>query len=93
MTKSLGSEYASAEDAGFVVKYRASCYCKAVQIEGTSSVSFTTDGPLLGALGAPIVIFGPGKPGLCHQPDEYIDVSDLEKARRYYTALIKNFLL
>ena len=33
MEREFGPEYASVEDAGFIVKYRASCYCKAVQIE------------------------------------------------------------
>lgn len=33
MEKDFGPQYASVEDAGFIVKYRASCYCKAVQIE------------------------------------------------------------
>ena len=33
MEKEFGPEYASAEDASFIVKYRASCYCKAVQVE------------------------------------------------------------
>ncbi|MGD2010733.1 MAG: GFA family protein, partial [Desulfobacterales bacterium] len=33
MEKEFGPEYASVEDASFIVKYRASCYCKAVQIE------------------------------------------------------------
>jgi hypothetical protein len=33
MEKEFGPEYASVEDASFIVKYQASCYCKAVQIE------------------------------------------------------------
>jgi hypothetical protein len=33
MEKEFGPEYASVADANFIVKYRASCYCKAVQIE------------------------------------------------------------
>ncbi len=33
MEKEFGPEYASVEDTGFVVKYKASCYCQAVQIE------------------------------------------------------------
>jgi hypothetical protein len=33
MEKEFGLEYASVEDASFIVKYRANCYCKAVQIE------------------------------------------------------------
>ena len=33
MEKEFGPEYASVKDASFIAKYRASCYCKAVQIE------------------------------------------------------------
>ena len=33
MEKEFGPEYASVDDAGFIVKYRASCFCKAVRIE------------------------------------------------------------
>jgi hypothetical protein len=33
MNKEFGPEYASVADASFIVKYRASCHCKAVQIE------------------------------------------------------------
>ena len=33
MEKEFGPEYASIADASFIVKYRASCYCKVVQIE------------------------------------------------------------
>ncbi len=33
MEKEFGSEYASVHDASFSVKYKASCYCAAVQIE------------------------------------------------------------
>jgi hypothetical protein len=33
MEKEFGPEYASIADASFIVKYRVSCYCKAVQME------------------------------------------------------------
>ncbi len=33
MENRLGSEYASIDDVNFSVKYRASCYCKSIQIE------------------------------------------------------------
>jgi len=43
-------------------------------------------------LGAPVVIFGPGKPQLCHKPDEYIEISDVEKAVEHYKNIILKFL-
>jgi acetylornithine deacetylase/succinyl-diaminopimelate desuccinylase-like protein len=39
-----------------------------------------------------VVIFGPGNPGLCHKPDEYIEIADVEKAVGYYKDIILKFL-
>jgi len=68
-------------------------FCAAVGANETKAVGFTTDAPHLRPLGAPIVIFGPGKPELCHKPDEYIDISDVEKAVEHYKKIILKFLL
>ena len=43
-------------------------------------------------MNVPIVIFGPGKSDLCHKPNEYIDLSDVEKAFEYYKKIILKFL-
>jgi succinyl-diaminopimelate desuccinylase len=67
-------------------------FCSAVEDNKTRAVGFTTDGPYFASLGAPVVIFGPGKPQLCHKPDEYIEVSDVEKAAEYYRNIILKFL-
>ena len=67
-------------------------FCSVVGAEETKAVGYTTDGPCFVSFGAPVVIFGPGKPSLCHKPDEYIDIVDLEKAVEYYMAMIRNFL-
>jgi len=68
-------------------------FCAAIGANETKAVGFTTDAPHLRPLGAPIVIFGPGKPELCHKPDEYIDISDIEKAVEHYKKIILKFLL
>lgn len=67
-------------------------FCSAVNVSGTKAVGFTTDGPYFASLGAPVVIFGPGKPQLAHKPDEYIDIVDVEKAVEYYKNIILKFL-
>jgi succinyl-diaminopimelate desuccinylase len=67
-------------------------FCLCVGIDQTTAVSFTTDGPYFATLGVPVVIFGPGQPSLCHKPDEYIEIADLEKASRYYKKIIMHFL-
>jgi len=55
-------------------------------------VPFTTDAPYLAALKTPIVIFGPGKPQLCHKPNEYIEIKDMKKAVELYKRIILHFL-
>lgn len=66
--------------------------CSCLGISATKAVGFTTDGPHFASLGAPVVIFGPGKPQLAHKPDEYIDISDVEKAVEIYKNIILKFL-
>ena len=67
-------------------------FCSAVGISETKTVGFTTDGPYFASLGVPVVIFGPGKSEICHKPDEYIDLADVEKAVEYYKNIILKFL-
>jgi len=67
-------------------------FCAAVGTTKTKAVGFTTDGPCFAPLGAPVVIFGPGKPEVCHKPDEYIEISDVEKAVEHYKNIILKFL-
>jgi len=67
-------------------------FCSAVGIGQTRAVGFTTDGPHFAPFGAPVVIFGPGKPDVCHKPDEYIEIADVEKAVEYYKKIILKFL-
>ena len=67
-------------------------FCSAVGVSQTKAVGFTTDGPHFADLGAPVVIFGPGKSEVCHKPDEYIEISDIENAVEYYKNIILRFL-
>jgi len=67
-------------------------FCSVVGTDQTKAVGFTTDGPYFASLGAPVVIFGPGKSELCHKPDEYIDVVDVEKGAELYKKIILKFL-
>jgi succinyl-diaminopimelate desuccinylase len=67
-------------------------FCSAVGVDLTNAISFTTDAPHLAPLGAPIVIYGPGKPGLCHQTDEYIEIADLQASADLFKDVICRFL-
>ncbi|TFG49460.1 MAG: M20 family peptidase, partial [Candidatus Brocadiia bacterium] len=67
-------------------------FCSAAEIDRTATAGFCTDGPFLASLSKNIVIFGPGKPHLCHKPDEFIDICDVEKAAEFYKKIIMKFL-
>ena len=66
--------------------------CSVAGAAGTGAIGFTTDGPYFAGTGAPIVVLGPGESGLCHKPDEYIRIKDLEKAARCYEKIILKVL-
>lgn len=56
-------------------------------------VSYGTDGAVLApALRASLVIFGPGSPAQAHQPNEYVETSQLEQAVDVYTMVAKRML-
>lgn len=68
-------------------------FCSAVEVDLANAIGFTTDAPHVVPLGAPIVIYGPGKPKLCHQADEYIDAADLARAADLFENVIRTFLV
>lgn len=43
-------------------------------------------------LGIPAVICGPGSPGMAHQPDEYVEVAEVELAAQVYTRIAADLL-
>ncbi|HZT96770.1 MAG TPA: M20 family metallopeptidase [Chloroflexota bacterium] len=56
-------------------------------------VPYGTDAAVLApALRASMVIFGPGKPQQAHQPNEYVDVVELEQASRTYALIARRLL-
>lgn len=66
--------------------------CKATGIHETQAAGFTTDGPHFETLNAPVLILGPGDGSLCHKPDEYIEIDDIEEARQMYKDIARNLL-
>jgi acetylornithine deacetylase len=57
----------------------------------TGPVAYTSDIPLLGNWGEPL-LFGPGSIHVAHTPDEYIDVEELRKSVDIYERLAKTLL-
>ncbi|MBN1815909.1 MAG: M20 family metallopeptidase [Sedimentisphaerales bacterium] len=66
--------------------------CKAVDIDKTVAVGYTTDGPYFTKLGVPLVIFGPGHSSVCHKPDECIEIRDMEMGKDRFKRIIRAFL-
>lgn len=77
----------TAEDGPFVRKLT-----KAVGINETKAVGYTTDGAFLAERDLDVVIFGPGQSGLCHKVDEYVELNDIAKAAEHYKNIIREFL-
>jgi acetylornithine deacetylase len=57
----------------------------------TAPVSYTSDIPLLGQWGTPL-LFGPGSIHVAHTPDEYVDVDELRAAVDAYVRLVRALL-
>jgi succinyl-diaminopimelate desuccinylase len=67
-------------------------FCKVVGIGETKAVGYATDGPFLKSLNTPRLVFGPGNTGLCHKPNEYMEITDMEKAKGLYKKIILSYL-
>jgi len=53
----------------------------------TRRVSFGTEGGILQGAGIPTVVCGPGDIFVAHQPDEYVEVAQLDACNRFLAAL------
>lgn len=62
-------------------------------LTGTESggVPFATEGPFLAALGADVVVLGPGSLAQAHQPNEYLEANRLRPMVGYISRLIEEF--
>ena len=67
-------------------------FCKTTGIEKTTAVGYTTDASFLQELNVPIAVFGPGDTTICHKPNEYIEIADIEKGKQHLKNIIKTFL-
>jgi len=55
-------------------------------------VSFGTEGGILQAAGVPTVICGPGDIFVAHQPDEYVEMSQLDACNRFLMTLTQKLV-
>jgi acetylornithine deacetylase len=52
-------------------------------------VAFGTEAGLFAARGIPSVVCGPGDIAVAHQPDEYVELADLERCTRFVRRLVE----
>lgn len=57
-------------------------------VDAPVDLGFWTEAAVLAAAGIDAVVFGPGDIAQAHAPDEWVAISDLEKARDAFAALI-----
>ena len=57
------------------------------------TVAFATEAPFMQALGMDTVVFGPGSISQAHQPNEYIEMAQIEPAIAALKGLIQKFCL
>lgn len=66
--------------------------CTAAEVSQTKAAGFTTDGPCFQKLNAPVLIFGPGDSSLCHKPNEFIEIAQMQQAKEIYKKVIAALL-
>lgn len=59
----------------------------------SQSVVFATEGPYFSQMGMETIVLGPGNIDVAHQPDEYIEASQLDQAVELYGKLIHSICL
>jgi succinyl-diaminopimelate desuccinylase len=67
-------------------------FCGITGVKNTSAAGYATDASFMTDLNGPIAIFGAGDAKICHKPNEYIEIADVEKGKRHFKKIIKAFL-
>ncbi len=67
--------------------------CERLTGHSAQAVAFATEAPWLQKLGLETLVLGPGSIDQAHQPDEYLELSQLEPTVRILRGLIEEFCL
>lgn len=67
--------------------------CEKLTGKHSESVAFATEAPFMQQLGMQTVVLGPGSINQAHQPDEFIDIRQIEPAIAILRGLIQQFCL
>lgn len=66
-------------------------HCEALSGHRAGCVNFGTEAPFFNQLGSDSVVFGPGDIDLAHQPNEYLDLRQIDPTKDALNALIDRF--
>lgn len=67
--------------------------CEQLTGHTSTSVAFATEAPFMQQLGMQTVVLGPGSINQAHQPDEFININQIEPAVKIVQELIRKFCL
>jgi acetylornithine deacetylase len=67
--------------------------CEKLTGHTAEAVAFATEAPWLQKLGLETLVMGPGSIDQAHQPDEFLELSQLDPAVRILQGLIRKFCL
>ncbi len=67
--------------------------CEQLSGHDAGAVAFATEAPFLQQLGMQTLVLGPGNIDQAHQPDEYLELAQIEPAIRILRQLIQRFCL
>ena len=65
--------------------------CEKLSGHRAGCVNFGTEAPFFTELGAQSVVFGPGDIDLAHQPDEYLDLTQVAPTERALHSLVDRY--
>jgi len=68
-------------------------YCQQLSGQTAEAVAYCTEAPFLQRMGLETVVFGPGSINQAHQPDEYMDLGQIDPAVGMLRQLVQNFCI
>jgi acetylornithine deacetylase len=68
-------------------------YCERLTGHASGAVAFATEAPFLQQLGMQTLVMGPGDIAQAHQPDEYLELAQIQPAVNLIKQLIQHFCL
>ena len=62
---------------------------RSLNLQPSEPVNFWTEASLFSEAGLPAIVFGPGDISNAHQPNEYVELTQLSQALNIYREIVK----